>query len=270
MQRLALAAALLMFVVVSASAWLRLAAPRPPCTDWPPCRAAAQASLPAWPVLAAPASVGTVRAVHRVAASAVLLVLLVMLALIVHALRRDGASAGVSVPVVAMLLLALALSALGIAAPGSRASAVLLGNLLGGATLLALAWLSWRRLGHAPRLPRGLRRAAGTGVLLWLAQFALGAWSGSPPREGTMAPMLHLALAFVAAPWAFALGAALHSTARRAEGRALMSLAAAQVLLGGFAAALAAPAPLVWLHNALAAAGVALQAGLATGSAEPS
>ena len=36
MRRLAWTCVLLMLVVTSASAWLRLAQPRPACADWPP------------------------------------------------------------------------------------------------------------------------------------------------------------------------------------------------------------------------------------------
>ncbi|MDO8419311.1 MAG: hypothetical protein Q7S90_04675, partial [Rubrivivax sp.] len=38
MRRLSWACVLLMLVVTSASAWLRLAQPRPDCFDWPACR----------------------------------------------------------------------------------------------------------------------------------------------------------------------------------------------------------------------------------------
>ena len=64
MRRLAWAGVLLMLVVTTASAWLRLAQPRPDCFDWPACRTAdrpvAAAVAPA--VMGAPGTLALVAA----------------------------------------------------------------------------------------------------------------------------------------------------------------------------------------------------------------
>ncbi|MBK9134707.1 MAG: hypothetical protein IPM15_10355 [Betaproteobacteria bacterium] len=277
LRRLALASALLMLAVVAASAWLRLASLRPACADWPACRVARQAP-PALGPAAGPvgddvtAAAGTsaaaravpaasvVRGVHRAAASAVLLLIIAMGVQVLRAPARRGVRALLA----AALVLALALSALGVATPGSRALGVLLGNLLGGLVLLAIAWTLVRRLQDAPALPRPLRRAAAAAAGLWLAQAALGAVAGAPPAAGTWAPIAHLALAIVAVPLtlAVAFAPALRGGPRRREGLALAALVAAQVVLGLVAAGGDAPLAAVWLHNASAACGVALLAAL--------
>lgn len=268
--RLAWAAVLLMAVVVLASAWLRLAQPRPPCPDWPGCRVAMPAAGPV--AAAGPAALlPLARAAHRGTASALLLV---AIALTVLAWRRRAGDPATPAHALALLLLALALAALGVVTPGSRAAPVLLGNQLGGLLLLALAWRLLRRLRHrvsggrpaARALPQpgaGLARwlAAG-GALAWLAQAGAGALSGT--AQHAAAPVVHLALALVALPLAVAAGWAARQQGRRAEGLALLWLAALQALLGAVSAGGDAAAPLVLAHAAAAAGGIALLAGLTT------
>ena len=83
LRRLAWACVLLMLVVTTASAWLRLAQPRPACFDWPACRSAdrpvAAAMVP--PMLGAPATLALVRGTHRASATLVLLVVIAVAAL---------------------------------------------------------------------------------------------------------------------------------------------------------------------------------------------
>mgnify|MGYP000662109893 CR=1 FL=1 len=78
LRRLAWACLLLMLVVTTASAWLRLAQPRPACVDWPGCRGADRpaAAAVAPTLLGAPGVLALVRATHRGAATAVLLLVL--------------------------------------------------------------------------------------------------------------------------------------------------------------------------------------------------
>lgn len=260
MRSLALACVLLMAAVVVASAWLRLAQWRADCVDWPGCRDAAR------PVLAgaAPAGLGdatvlaAVRATHRVVASTVLVLVIALAAL---ALARRPRAPAFGRHVLAMLALALGLAALGIVTPGARSAAVMLGNLLGGLLLLALAWSSWRTSRGAPAPPPALAAWALGGATLWLLQAALGALSGA--GVGAVAPVAHLATAVVAAGLAAAVGLAAVRCGCVAEGRALIAVAGAQLLLGAASAAWGAAPAIVLAHNATAAAGGALLLGLA-------
>ena len=263
---LALVALLLMVVVVVASAWLRLAQPRPACIDWPGCRDALRPALgvAADRVIGGDRVLAAVRGTHRLAASALLLVVITLAAL---ALARAPRDRTVGRFALAMLALALGLAALGVVTPGSRSTAVLLGNLLGGLALLALAWATWRTLRAMPAPRPSLARWAALGAVLWLLQAALGARSGA--GSGDVAPMAHLAhlaLALLALPGAFAIGHAACRQGCGSEGRALMALAALQGLLGAAAAAFAATPTLVLVHNGAAAAGIALFVGLALAS----
>ena len=163
-RRLALAALLLMAVVVVASAWLRLAQLRPDCIDWPGCREALRPALgtAATGALGSPAALSAVRGVHRLAASTLLLVVVASSWLAWGRRRQTPADTWRSL---AMLALALGLAALGVVTPGARSAAVLLGNLLGGLLLLALAWSHCRELAAlAPPRPAPTLRPATPGA----------------------------------------------------------------------------------------------------------
>lgn len=260
MRMLALACVLLMAAVVVASAWLRLGASRPACADWPGCRDAARPVLasaaPAW--LGDAEVLATVRATHRVVASTVLVL---VIALVVRVLARRPRAPALGRVALAMLALALGLAALGIVTPGSRSVSVLLGNLLGGLLLLALSWCGWRLLRGWPPAPPKLARWALAGSLPWLLQAAMGALSGA--MAGAAATLAHLALALVAALVAAALGIGAMRHGHVGEGRALVAVALAQLLLGAASAAGGAAPAIVLAHNAAAAAGLALMLGLA-------
>ncbi len=262
---IALACVVLMLLVVIASAWLRLAQPRPVCADWPGCRSAEQPVLAnAAPSLLGHAGVLTlVRATHRVAASTVLLLVIALVAL---ALAQRPRAPVLGRRALVMLALTLALAALGVVTAGARSAAVLLGNLLGGFALLAAAWSALCDLQDRSAPTATLASWAAAGALCWLLQAALGALAGA--RMADIAPFLHLGLALLAAPWAFAVGRLAQRQGCTVAGRALMALALLQLLLGATAAMSAAAPALVLLHNIAAALGVALLAGL--GSARPS
>ena len=260
LRRLAWACVLLMLVVTSASAWLRLAQPRPACLDWPGCRSAdrppATAVAPA--VLGAPRTLALVRGSHRVAATLILVVVIAVAALSLARPPRRKAAGRIAL---ALLGLALALSALGIVTPGSRAAGVLLGNLLGGLLMLALSWRLLLHLGGRPGSGRLLARWASVGAGLWAVQAALGALSGSGHSDA--APVAHMALALLAGSCALGVGWAARRQGRRSEGAGLMVLTGLQfALAAGAAGSAAAPAP-VLLHNVGAALGLALLLGLA-------
>jgi heme A synthase len=249
-----------MLVVTSASAWLRLAQPRPDCMDWPGCRSLERPVLrmatPA--VLGDPGTMALVRGAHRVAASGVLLTVLALVALALAWRPRQRAAGALAL---ALLSLALALSALGIVTPGSRAASVLLGNLLGGLAMLGLAWSLVGRLGAAPAPGDTLARAALAGAVLWGVQAALGALGGA--RLGEAAPIAHMVIALLAVPWAFVVGWWAFRRRRRAEGAALIAAAAVQWLLGIAASAWSAAPAAVLAHNLVAGLGLSLQLGLA-------
>jgi cytochrome c oxidase assembly protein subunit 15 len=264
MQRLAsLALLLLMAVVVLASAWLRLNAPHAACDSWPQCRLEQRVDA----LSPAPhEATDGVRFTHRVAASAALLLIVVMG---VPAWRRRQRTASRLLAV--LLALALGLSALGVVTPGSRAAAVMLGNLLGGSLMFALAWALWRTLRDGAALPAPLARAACGVALLWLAQAAFGALSGAVAGAGAgaVATPAHLLLALPLAIAAFLLASALRRARRRRESLALLALLALQLLLG-VAAGFGAAAPvLVLAHNTGAALGLALLLGWATHRRDP-
>jgi heme A synthase len=265
---LALATVLLMAVVVVASAWLRLAQPRPTCLDWPGCRSA---QVPATRVaadatLGAPAVLAATRAVHRLAASTLLLVVLVLVVLAARTGPGAPRAASLLARAVTMLALALGLAALGVVTPGARSSVVMLGNLIGGLLLFALSWATWLGLhgahGTAGQDSALVSRARGV-ALLWLLQVALGARSGAGGDD--VAPVAHLALALLAAPSAFAIGLLARRQGRRAEGAGLMTLVLLQLLVGAAAGSLSAAPALVLAHNATAALALALLVGLGLG-----
>jgi cytochrome c oxidase assembly protein subunit 15 len=142
-RRLALAATVLVFLVLVASAWLRHSAAGLGCADWPGCYAAivdtVETPLP-----------GTVlaRLVHRFAASGAL----VLIGLIAFLALRPAGDYPVERKLAwTALAIALALAALGIWTPGARVPAVAIGNLVGGFALFAsLAALSARLREQGP------------------------------------------------------------------------------------------------------------------------
>ncbi|CAG1004449.1 hypothetical protein BURK1_03116 [Burkholderiales bacterium] len=143
-RRLSVAAAVLVFLVLVASAWLRHSQAGLGCADWPACYGVivdtTETPLP---------GTALARLVHRFAATGAL-VLIAVLAF--AALRRaDGVQVERRLAWLA-LAIALALAALGIWTPGARVPAVAIGNLLGGFALFAaLAGLSARLRDPVPR-----------------------------------------------------------------------------------------------------------------------
>ncbi len=165
---------------------------------------------------------------------------------------------------------ALALSALGVVTPGSRSGAVLLGNLLGGFLMLAMAVALRVRAAQPSSLSSTMsemqaRRACSArwAFGLWLLLAALGALSGAGLLY--LAAPMHLALAALALPLAAVVGWSARNEAQptaRALGSALLLVVPVQFVLGAAGAANAAGAAWVLLHNASAAAGLALLFGL--------
>jgi cytochrome c oxidase assembly protein subunit 15 len=173
MARLALAGALLMFVVLVSSAYLRLMQGGVGCSDWPHCYGTARLAQTQHPSTVPP-EVQWVRVSHRFAATAVAAI---VLAVLVIALRKPRRRTAVAMAVL-LAALTLFLAVLGIATPYSALPAVPLGNVLGGMTMLGLFW--WLRLEpvESLRAPVFSRRALmiwGCGLALLALQIALGA-----------------------------------------------------------------------------------------------
>ena len=235
---------LAMLVVVAASAFLRH-------------HGANVALQTAWA-----SELALMRLLHRVAATAVLLGAAAMVWWAWKARRAAPNSDVPFVPAAALLGVALLLSVIGLAGGASRAAPVVLVNLLGGLTMLALCARLSRDQARA-----ALGRAAWVMCGLVLLQAAAGALAGAQASADCAAFLgcvpaawLHrlagVLLAFGLAM--FGLWAAWRQ-GRRA-GAAVALLGVALLALGALAAALGGTAPpwLVVLHNAAGALALAL------------
>ena len=131
--RLALVGTLLMLMLVSVSAYLRLSAVNVGCKPWPACYAEASQG----PQSAERQHHPLARLAHRILASAAgVIVLLVAYADVTGRAgqrRRIGRA-------VLLVALTVALASLGRITPGATSVVVALGNLLGGAALTGLLW----------------------------------------------------------------------------------------------------------------------------------
>jgi cytochrome c oxidase assembly protein subunit 15 len=158
MQRLLRAAAfagvLVVLLVITTSAFLRLRALGLGCEDWPACYARGSEAMAA-------SSPAPARVVHRLSAT---LAGAAVLAIGLIACGRPRDFRRELVLTAAMLVLLIGLAWLGRSTPSATVPAVALGNVLGGLLLAALLW--WLALG-APRAARSGR--AWLAVLSWCA-----------------------------------------------------------------------------------------------------
>ncbi len=299
--RVAVAAAVLTFVVIVASAFMRHTQAGLACSDWPACygrmEATGEEQLPS-------TEVRVVRIAHRLAATGVL-ALVIGLLLIAWtqkpAWKHEGGLALVA------LIVAAALAVLGLATPGSKIPAVTLGNLLGGYLMLALLAAAAARGGDAASasaISTPASRALGFATLVLVfvqaasggiigAQYALTACPAldgclvfsfgdlfqagaldpfralqvvdgrvAPPGDAAGLHTLHRALGITVAVATFALAHHVRRFDRRAA-LLLMALAAFALLLGATAVAGMPSLPMTVLHNAAAASLVAALAYLA-------
>jgi cytochrome c oxidase assembly protein subunit 15 len=275
-------AALLVLIVIAASAFIRLSIAGLDCAAWPACYAhrsvpaAAEASRPA---VEDSLPITVARGIHRIVATAVG-ILLVGIVVAGWNTFRGGTAKGVAL---AVLALTAALAWLGRHTP-SELPAVVLGNLLGGMLLFGLLW--WLSGGAAKpsgtpgtpvlivalallALQMGLggmvsaRRALLSCTTLpscndasWFAQAGGGLFDPLVRNADVAAGGAALVLAHRFGALAIALivgGIAVR--AMRAAGRAagvangLIALLAAQLLLGVSLALIARPLPLAVLHN---------------------
>lgn len=171
---LAVICAWLVFAICLLSAYIRLTQAGLGCGDWPQCYGSrlSAAAAPSGVVPPDTLAVRTVRMSHRVVASVALLVVLALVWLAVALrprLRREAALA------VALLLLALALALLGRHTSGARVPAVAVGNLIGGALMLAAACRLVVQTGRAGAVGDArLRVLAVVAALALLTQLVLG------------------------------------------------------------------------------------------------
>lgn len=170
-RRTALVCALLVVLITSLSAYIRLSKAGLSCPDWPACYGQGlrdlQQGRPA--VTGEDVATAAARLAHRIVASTALLLVLALLAACLTARPVPWREARVAT---ALLALVLFLAVLGRWSSDARVPAVAIGNLVGGFAMLALCW----RLAYRPAAVAAppLRRAAWIATLLLAAQIALG------------------------------------------------------------------------------------------------
>ena len=176
--RVALAGMLLVLLVTTSSAYMRLTAAGLGCADWPACYGR-DATAPGQPLVerATPLT-PLARLLHRVSASAAGATVLAI-ALIAFVNRRVLARE-LNIAL-ALLALTLGLALLGRATPSAQSPAVAMGNLLGG--MLMAAMLCWIALGNSIRLrppvPRRLPWLSGLALAMLSVQLVLGAMNSA-------------------------------------------------------------------------------------------
>lgn len=173
MRGLVLAALLVVLVITTTSAYIRLSQAGFGCADWPACYGRSVPTPAAGQLIPEPSTLFWARALHRLAASSAGILLLL---LIVFPGWRALQDAPARLAAVATVALAGLLGGLGMVTP-SKLPAVTLGNLLGGMTMVALLWwLHQRRRGELRRAGRTLPRLALAALAL---QIALGGMIGA-------------------------------------------------------------------------------------------
>ncbi len=173
LSRTALAAACLVLVVVSSSAYLRLSQSGLGCEDWPRCYGRSDMQdLPGQP---APQTRALVRVAHRVAA---MIVFVLNLFVAFLCWKSQPKATGLRLAAIALVALTIFLAVLGRLTRVVVLPAVTMGNLLGGLAMLALLWWVW--LGSGPLRERREARPplaawARVGLALLALQIVLGA-----------------------------------------------------------------------------------------------
>ncbi|MBE0623904.1 MAG: COX15/CtaA family protein [Burkholderiales bacterium] len=168
MRWLVLAALLLVLVITTTSAYIRLSQAGFGCADWPDCYGRSVSAYTAGQLIPEQSALFWARALHRLAASSTGILLLLIVFLGWRRLQDRAAR----LAAIATVVLAGFLAWLGLLTP-SKLPAVTLGNLLGGMSLLALLW--WLHQ----------RERGGGRKLQWLAlaalalQIALGGMIGA-------------------------------------------------------------------------------------------
>ncbi len=173
-------ALVLVFIVIAASAYLRLDQAGLGCADWPACYGLQLATPGAAVNQAVPEQstvVFIVRIAHRLAAAGIGLLIVIIAIACIRTRRKWPAGTAIALVLVALVLF---LAVLGRATQGSRLPAVTLGNLLGGMAMLALLWWLRLRIAHQTRThhystDRRLALGAWIGLAILVLQIGLGA-----------------------------------------------------------------------------------------------
>lgn len=281
LRRLAWIGFVLMVLVTTSSAYLRLRAAGLGCDDWPRCygQGAAASTLQHETVAAA-------RVAHRISASAAGLVALLVLALAFTRRPRDRRALAAAV---ALLVLTVSLAYLGRATPQAQVAAVAMGNLLGGMSMSALfLFLALRHDTGEARDGGALTAFTLVALLLTALQLAYGAmtsasylglacttfpdcagawwpadaswsafdpWRAIAPDQTTANMTLHMIHRYGGALMGLviaALGWALAARGQRALGTTLIVLVAVQWLIGIAMVTASLPVSLALLHNVVA------------------
>lgn len=276
----------LMLATIVLSAYMRLSQSGLGCAPWPDCY---EQTLRGGGDAAAGAGLALARLLHRAVASLVLVLVLVLLLATLGMRPRVWREGGLAL---ALLLLTLGLAALGVAMRGSNLPIVVLGNLLGGFLMLALAV----RLAAAVPAQGGTRWAWAAALALVL-QIALGAmvsathstlacgglgdcmqraqaiawdWQVFDPWQttssaaadsatrGAWLQLAHRVLALLLVPLILLTAAVALRRRRRRAAAALAALLVLQLLVGGLLAPAGWPLAQVLAHNLTAALMLAL------------
>ncbi len=201
LRRLAFWCAVLVLVITSLSAFIRLSQAGLGCTPWPQCFGSALHAAQQGVVLPMgdSAAVQMARLAHRVIATAALAGVLALVALcLVGRPRRwgDGLLALVA------LLLAIGLAVLGVWTRGSRVPAVAMGNLLGGMLMFALCWRIARHTERAGnRRTTAVTTLAVVASLVLLGQIGLGALTSASYAGLSCSGLLDCLASSEAAHW---------------------------------------------------------------------
>jgi cytochrome c oxidase assembly protein subunit 15 len=224
----ALAGVLVVLLVTTTSAYLRVTAAGLGCDDWPACYGAQAGQTTSQPSFA--------RAIHRVSATLAGTAVLAIGFLALADPRRHRTQLKLTG---LLLLITAALALLGRATPGATIPAVAMGNVLGGMLMASLLW--WMVLGPAPEGPPPGRVLTWVALLLLFAQIALGVLT-SASYSGLACPSLPLCTAegfpgtWSAAeldPWTTATGRASAHMAHRVVALAAAAAALAVALKRG-------------------------------------
>ena len=171
MRWLVLAALLLVLVIITTSAYIRLSQAGFGCADWPACYGRSVSMYSAGQLIPERSALFWARALHRLAASSAGILLLLIVFLGWDTLQ--GAAARLAA--VATVALAGFLAWLGLLTP-SNLPAVTVANLLGGMSMLALLWWLHQRGRGTTGAGRTLHRLALAALAL---QIALGGMIGA-------------------------------------------------------------------------------------------
>lgn len=282
LRKVAFACAALVLAITTLSAFIRLSAGGLGCEPWPQCYAHVAQETQPGSAAPATAAVAGARVAHRITAVAALLLVIYMVMNTwskAPVLRREGSM------VLGLLFLALFLAILGRWTAGSRAPAVVLGNLLAGFAMFALACRLAHEVGRSQVRPvaPGLDAWVWLAIVLLLLQVALGGLvnaghaglscpqlvhCGFDPADPTHPPgaavnALHRAVAVAVLMVLLPLGIAAWRRGRRA-GAVLVLLLGVQLALGLLLVILGLPLWTALAHNVLAALMLAVLATLAT------